>query len=627
MGQHIRYLLSGICFFLSGITAVYGQCVEAEIKSTDVSCAENNDGTIVITEAAGGSGIYEYSIDGGNTWQLHNTFTGLSSGVYNVQVRDASTPACIITLDEEREIFEPEQLDPGLIDTYPLQVCLYYDPDPLIFLVFPSGGREPYSYQWFLNGEPIADETGDSYDPPVITEPGTYTYYCRVTDNCLLSADTESKTITVLENFGITITGAGTYCQDTPVTLSAGFSGGTGTLTYQWQYSEDNISWLDIEGENNSDFFPSTSEPGYTYYRINLVYDGALCTETAQVNVNPLPAASISGTSEICQSNSTAIVTLTGSSGVSPYTFSYSINNSENQITTNSSGTSAELEIPAVSTGNFIINLTKVSDANGCSQDLSEEAVITVHGLPSAMIAETNDVLCHGDSTGGATVLASGGTGPYTYLWSTLPSRQTSTVTGLAAGTYMVTVTDSNGCTDIEQVTIRQPPSALLASIISSDDVLCPGDETGTAIVSASGGTVPYQYIWDTYPAQNSPAAINLGMGTYTVTVTDRNSCADQKTVIIGSVYESCMTIPEAFSPNGDGHNDYWQIEDIVFYPDAEITIYDRWNRQVWQSERGYPYPWDGTSNDAPLPVDSYHYFIELKKGRKPLLGHVTIVR
>lgn len=85
--------------------------------------------------------------------------------------------------------------------------------------------------------------------------------------------------------------------------------------------------------------------------------------------------------------------------------------------------------------------------------------------------------------------------------------------------------------------------------------------------------------------------------------------------------------IPEAFSPDGDAINDVWNIIGKESFPDIEVTIYNRWGQAVWRSGRGYPAPWDGRSNGRSLPIDSYHYVIELHNGLKPIMGTVTLVR
>ena len=96
--------------------------------------------------------------------------------------------------------------------------------------------------------------------------------------------------------------------------------------------------------------------------------------------------------------------------------------------------------------------------------------------------------------------------------------------------------------------------------------------------------------------------------------------------VVTVSIYID-LTIPEAFSPNSDLINDVWNIGNIEAYPKAQITIYNRWGQSVWRSEQGYPQPWDGKSNGVNLPVDSYHYVIDLHNGSKQIVGSITIVK
>jgi len=90
---------------------------------------------------------------------------------------------------------------------------------------------------------------------------------------------------------------------------------------------------------------------------------------------------------------------------------------------------------------------------------------------------------------------------------------------------------------------------------------------------------------------------------------------------------EVFLEIPEAFSPNGDGINDVWNITGKESWPDIEVTIYNRWGQAVWKSGRGYPVPWDGRGSGKELPVDSYHYVIRLYNGSKLIFGDVTIVK
>src|SRR5690606_1196226 len=114
-------------------------------------------------------------------------------------------------------------------------------------------------------------------------------------------------------------------------------------------------------------------------------------------------------------------------------------------------------------------------------------------------------VSCHGGSDGSATASATGGTPPYTYLWNDPSGQSSATATGLSIGSYTVTVTDANGCTDIATITITEPLLVLSASAIELSPVNCFGGSDGQARASGSGGTPPYSYLWS--DGQNTQVA------------------------------------------------------------------------------------------------------------------------
>ena len=125
------------------------------------------------------------------------------------------------------------------------------------------------------------------------------------------------------------------------------------------------------------------------------------------------------------------------------------------------------------------------------------------------------------------------------------------------------------------------------------------------------------------------PETINTsstGSRQYTFTPDD-GQCSSSYEMTIEVLHDSYIKIPNAFSPNGDGINDVWNISGITNYPGATVKVYNRWGKKIWVSDKGYPIPWDGKSNGTKLPVDSYHYVIEINNGKKPIVGHVTIVR
>ena len=149
----------------------------------------------------------------------------------------------------------------------------------------------------------------------------------------------------------------------------------------------------------------------------------------------------------------------------------------------------------------------------------------------------------------------------------------------------------------------------------------------GEISVDATGGVkvTDYTYLWS--DNSTGPVVSNILRGLYVVTVTDLNNCQVKDSVNIEPLNESCLIIPNAISPNGDLINDEWNIGMKELYPQMEIKIFNRWGTTLWKSEKGYPKPWDGRSNGTLLPIDSYHYIIDLHNGTKPIVGNVTIVR
>ncbi len=166
--------------------------------------------------------------------------------------------------------------------------------------------------------------------------------------------------------------------------------------------------------------------------------------------------------------------------------------------------------------------ITAIS-GNSCSKDTT--ITIAAPNVP-VLIASQTPVSCFGRQDGTATVQVSGGTPPYTYSWNTTPVQNTPTISGLAAGTYTVQVTDATGCRQSASVAVLQP--GLLQVQVQIQDVVCFGQANGTATAVVTGGTAPYVYSWNTTPPQTSATASGLPPGSYTVSVTDARGCTAQ---------------------------------------------------------------------------------------------------
>ncbi|MBI2968781.1 MAG: T9SS type A sorting domain-containing protein [Bacteroidetes bacterium] len=151
---------------------------------------------------------------------------------------------------------------------------------------------------------------------------------------------------------------------------------------------------------------------------------------------------------------------------------------------------------------------------------------------PDVAITGVSDVACNNGSDGFASISITGGTPPYSILWNDILTQTTLTATGLSAGTYFATVTDSTGCTASDSAIITEPSLLVIDSMISVNascpDTTCPD---GSASVYASGGTSPYYYLWNT--GDTTATLSNVPSDTFFVTVTDDNGCTVSGSVIV----------------------------------------------------------------------------------------------
>ena len=123
-----------------------------------------------------------------------------------------------------------------------------------------------------------------------------------------------------------------------------------------------------------------------------------------------------------------------------------------------------------------------------------------------------------------------------------------------------------------------------------------------------------------------NPIASNTVSIQYTVTVTDANGCKNSDTVSV--IIFPQIKIPNGFSPNADGKNDVWQIDNLFQFPDNVVEVYNRWGELLFMS-KGYAVPFDGKYNGKDLPVGTYYYIIDLHNTTypTPFTGPLTIFR
>lgn len=243
-------------------------------------------------------------------------------------------------------------------------------------------------------------------------------------------------------------------------------------------------------------------------------------TFSGYITVNSNPSLSTVGSNVNCTCNGTATVT---ASGTSPFTYQW--NDPASQTSTTATG---------LCSGTYSVT---VIDANGCSSD-DNISIIELSGFGATITAISN-VSCNGAGDGSATVTASGGVTPYTYLWSN--SATTATVSSLSPGAYSVTVTDANGCVSIQNITITEP--SVLSATTTAQDAGCFEACNGSATVTALGGVFPYTYQWDDADLQTTPTAVMLCDGSYTVTITDSNGCTTSANATINGLPPIILTL------------------------------------------------------------------------------------
>ncbi len=329
------------------------------------------------------------------------------------------------------------------------------------------------------------------------------------------------------------------------------------------------------------------------------------------VEIYDIPDVTVTGTDPLCAGDANGSADATVIGGTPNYFYDWS------------NGASTE-DLSGVSAGTYTIVVT---DDNGCK----DSTTVTLTDPPGVEVSgSVTNVSCFGQSDGAIDAAATGGTGTLTYMWSTGSSNED--VTGLTGASYTLVVTDGNNCTVSTDFTVSEPDSISVSYTASEfshgHNVSVNGASDGEIDVSFSGGTGPYTYLWS-----NGSTDLNqedLPAGTYVLTITDNNGCEKVVTIVLT---EPVPVQPaNAFSPNGDGMNDYFVIKNIEDFPGNKLSVMNRWGDVVYKMEP-YSNNWDGSANRGlklygkQLPEGSYFYILVLEKGTKPIRGSIVLKR
>jgi len=545
--------------------------LSVSITEDPITCSGVNDGSLT-ANPTGGDIPYEYLWSNSQTTQ---TISGLGVGTYYLTVTDAN--GC--TSSANKVLTMPPSLQ---VDLTSLGNVRCYGNNDGYAVVTASGGTSPFTIEWdpsYLNG----------FDQSYLA-PGDYSYTVTDFHGCYGSG---GFTITEPTEMTVTATSINAGCYGEPVSASVNAFGGTSPLTIMW---EDNSTSF-----NNNNIPPNVNF-GYT------VTDANDCSVVDYVNLNSPPQLVIESefTNVRCKGENNGTIDITVLGGTNPYSIIWSNLSTETSLT--------DLE-----PGNYIVTVT---DDHDCM--VTEDFFIREASVGLNIYAIARDITCYGFNDGAILLHAVGGESPYTYTsYLGLQPYSGSSVTGLYAGTYNSKVVDNFGCESDTTLTIGQP-AALTADYVLIDPS-CIGNNDGEIILNVYGGITPYQYRFGEF-FSDTCAISRLFEGIYTVEITDSNECIlDLGDLVLEDIPVDCIKIPSAFTPNGDGINDTWEIHGWEIFPEVILWVYNRWGQELYKAEYGDPF-WNGKYEDKFVPAGSYVYVLDVRNGKKKYTGVVSVV-
>ncbi|MBI4847991.1 MAG: PKD domain-containing protein, partial [Nitrospirae bacterium] len=409
-----------------------------------------------------------------------------------------------------------------------------------------TGGSWTYSWN-FGSGATPATSALENPSGVVYSSSGTKLVKLVVTDGTC--SDSITYTINIYQSPTVSFTSTEPECAGTGVDFIN--TGSTGSSwSYFWDFGQDAIPATS-----------STENPvgvlygSYGTKTVTFTISNGNCTETTTgtITINETPIAAFTSISSNCTGDSVDftntgtsaalainIVNITdatcngscngtfissASGGTTPYTYQWS----NGQTTPTATGLCA---------GTYAVTVT-----DNLGVTITNSGTITQPDVLTAVISSQINVTCNGGADGSVDYTVTGGVSPYTYNWSN--GAITEDITGLTAGTYSVTITDNNGCTTNQSVTITQPTAITVAT--TSTDATCLFSD-GTASVTSSGGAGSHTYLWS--DGQTTAIDSFLTAGTYTVTVTDTAGCTNIATAFVNNTGAPSITLDSASTLN-----------------------------------------------------------------------------
>ena len=450
------------------------------VSATDITCFGAGNGTISVS-ANGGSGILQYSINNGASFQTSQVFNNVVAGTYTVVVQDAG--GCTVT--DVVSIAEPSMVIVN--NTTSGSTCGLLNG---LINISANGGTSPFQF---------SIDSGITFQSTATFSglaSGNYQLLVQDANGCTINsttqvADAPSPQISQIAHTDLTCFGSQNG------TISIASAGGTSPVMYS------------IDGGTQFQAGAVFSNLISGSYQI-LIQDANGCTATSSVLVAEPSAIAVTSvtTDATCgNSNGSLIINTIGGSGVLTYSIDSGLNFQSNSLFQNL----------LAGTYNII-----VQDANGCTS--SANAVVSNASAPVINATPATNVSCNGYNDGSISIAASGGLGTLTYsINGGITSFPSGIFSNLIAGSYNILVTDSAGCTVTAVANITQPTAILSSTAVVN--AIC-GSTNGEITITASGGVGTLQYSIDNGGSFQPGNIFNsLGAGNYQIVVSDANGC------------------------------------------------------------------------------------------------------
>ena len=538
------------CSISNSTTISQPSVVSSSLTFTNVNCHGGNDGSINLS-VSGGNAPYSYTwVNAANqNIAVTQDLLQIPADTFTVTITDGN--GCVSTMNQV--ISEPEL---PLSSTSTVINILCFGNSTGAIAINAAGGTIPYTFNW-LSGQNTSTISNLSA--------GTYSFTITDFNGCNLSGNlnvTQPNAPLSITNSIVNVTCNGFMNGSINTSVSGG------TLPYDFNWS-NGIYLLAYDTEDLS------SIPAETYAVLVVDNNGCSIADTFVITEPTALNNTLTGINILCHSDSTGSVNLTALGATPPYSYVWS-----NGITSED-----QSSIPA---GTYQVTIT---DANGCLKLDSIE--LTEPQFPISYSFTTADVTCRDGSNGSINLTVAGGTPVYTYTWSNASSNALND--SLTAGVYSFLVTDANGCTATDSMTIYQPAALTINESITP--VTCYGLSDGLIDLSTIGGTPPYQFTWfnSTFAlSAQTEDLIDFPKDTYQVEIIDSNGC----------FYEYFLILPQPDSL-------YITTNEVMVTcfggTDGAIDI------SVFGGNPGYTYQWstgEVTEDISNLPSGTYNVLV-----------------